>query len=168
MKDIQLALSAADFLQECDPESSISKVELRRYKCYKTTAIVAYARPFSESRGGVPKLSMKMIGVRLDDQNQALHDKIIELRNQVVAHSDEEMMRMVVRIDDLNIGNGETVPFINTAFDEGLDFVGYGPVSQLLTLFHTVFSGIYLTLFEDARANPEKFDIRHDYLDLND
>lgn len=74
---------------------------------------------------------------------------------------------MVVRVADLNIGNGETMPFINTTFDEGLDFVGFGPVSQMLTLFRTVFQGIYSTLLEDARINPEKFDIRHDYLDLD-
>lgn len=165
MKDIQLALSAADFLQECDPDAGIGKVELRRYKCYETTAIVAYARPFSESRGGFPKLSLKMIGVQLDDQSKVLHDEILDLRNRVIAHSDGEMMRMAVRLQKVHIGNGETMPYVRPVFDEGLAFVGFSSVSQLLTLFHTVFDGLYSTILEDVRNNPDKFDFRHDFLD---
>jgi hypothetical protein len=165
LKDIQLALSAADFLQSCDPDEKISKVELRRFKCYETTAIVSYARPFSESRGVVPKLSLKMIGLRLDAQHLALHNRILDLCNRVIAHSDAQMMRMVVGIYHLDIGRGETMPVFNPAFDEGLEFVGFGPVSDVLTLFHTVYGGIFETLLEDARANPDSFAIRHDYLD---
>lgn len=167
MKDIQLALSAADFLQECDPEARISMVELRRYKCYETTAIVSYARPFSESRGGFPKLSLKMIGVRLDEDKKALHEKLLDLRNRTVAHSDAEMMRMAVRFQELNIGNGEKFPYIRPAFDEGLDFVGLGPVWEMLSLFHTVYDGLFSTIMADARKNPDKFDFRQDFLDLD-
>ena len=167
LRDLQLALSAADFLHECDPDARIGNIELRRYKCYETTAIVAYARPFSDSRGGFPKLSLKMIDVRLDDRSKALHDKILELRNRAVAHSDAEMMRLAVRLRDLHIGNGQTVPHIETAFDEGLDFVGFGPVSQMLTLFHKVYYGIFLKIQEDARNNPDKYDFRHDFLNPN-
>lgn len=165
MKDIQLALSAADFLRDCDADTKISNVELRRYKCYETTAILAYARPFSESRGGFPKLSLKMIGVQLDDQNKELHENLLDLRNRVVAHSDAEMMRMAVRFRELHIGNGETIPHIAPVFDEGLDFVGFGPVSQILALFHTIYDGIFLTVMEDARINPDKFNFRQDFLD---
>lgn len=167
MKDIQLAISAADFLQECDPDAKISKVDLRRYKCYETTAIISYARPFSESRGGFPKLSLRMINVQLDDQLKALHQRILELRNQVIAHSDADMMRMVVEYQVLNLGNGETMPFIRPAFDEGLEFVGFGPVTQVLHLFNSVFTGIFLTVLEDARNNPDKYTFRHDYLDFD-
>jgi hypothetical protein len=164
LKDIQLALSAADFLQDCVPDQPINKVELRRYKCFESTAIVSYARPFSESEGGVPKLSMKMIGVRLDPEKEAMHNEIIQLRNRVVAHSDAEMMRMVVQTRSVNLGNGETMPYFNMAFDEGLDFLG-DRVSKMLDLFHTVYSGIHETLMADLRVNPEKFSFRHDYLD---
>ena len=77
LKDIQIALSAAAFLAECEPDIAISKIELRRFKCYETTAIIAYTRPFSETSDGFPKLSMKMIGVRLDVEEQKLHDELI-------------------------------------------------------------------------------------------
>ncbi|WP_114966565.1 hypothetical protein [Alkalilacustris brevis] len=165
LRDVQLALSAADFLRECDPDAKIGKIELRRYKCYETTAILAYARPFSDSRGGFPKLSLKMIDVRLDDQSQVLHDKILDLRNRVIAHSDAAMMRLAVRFRELHIGNGQTMAHIETAFDEGLDFVGFGSVTKMLTLFHTVYDGIFSKIQEDARNNPGKYDFRHDYLD---
>jgi hypothetical protein len=158
LKDIQLTLSVAEFLSECDPDESIGKVELRRYKCYETTAIVAYARPFSQSRGGgFPRLSMSMIGVRLEEPMQALHTQIINLRNKQIAHSDAQMMRMVVKTGDVNIGNGQTMPIFNTAFDEGLDFVGYSNVSRMIHLFHIVYFAIQESLLEDARANPAKF-----------
>jgi len=163
MKDIQLALSAADFLLSCDPDDPISKIELRRFKCYETTAIVSYARPFSDSKGDVPKLSMKMIGVKLDDQQQALHDELMHLRNKVVAHSDAELMRMVVKLRQLDLGAGQTMPHINTSFDEGLDFVG-DRVEDLLGLLHKVYGGLFDTLTEDARANPSKFDVHHDWV----
>lgn len=165
LRDIQLALSAAEFLQECDPDAKMGKIELRRYKCYETTAIVAYARPFSDSRGGFPKLSLKMIDVHLDGQNKALHDKILDLRNRAIAHSDAAMMRLAVRLRELDIGNGETFPYIDAAFDEGLDFVDFGPLSQMLTLFHTVYHGTFSKILEDARNNPDKYNFDYDILD---
>ncbi len=164
LKDIQLALSSAAFLAECEPDIAISKVELRRFKCYETTAIIAYARPFSEASDGFPKLSMKMIGVRLDVEEQKLHDQLIGLRNQVIAHSDPKKMRMAVRVTDLDIGNGESWPYINATFDEGLDFVGHQPVTQLMTLFRKVLGGIYTKLVEDAKINSDLFAIQLDHL----
>lgn len=168
MRDIRIAMSAADFLYECDPDEAVSSIDLRRYKCYETTAIIAYARPFSESVGGFPKLSFKMVNLRLDARMLALHNKLIELRNQVIAHSDAEMMRMAVRLDDLEIGADVRMPLISTVFDEGLDFVGFSSVSRILDLFHTVHFAIYETLMDDARRNPEKFNFRFDYLNPDD
>jgi hypothetical protein len=163
LKDIQLALSAADFLQECDPNEPIGKIPLRRYKCFETTAIISYARPFSDSKGGVPKLSMKMIGVKLNEEQHELHNEILDMRNKSFAHSDAEFMRMVVKLPSLDIGNGERMPYVLPSFDEGLDFVG-DRVSRLLELFHTVYEGIYMTLLEDSQINPDKFDFQHDWL----
>ena len=163
LKDIQLALSAADFLSECDPEGKISKVELRRFKCYETTAIMAYSRPFTASAGGFPKLSMKMIGVQLDDKQKALHGKVIALRNKVTAHSDVQLMRMVVKHEPIDIGDGKAMSFIATAFDEGLDFLG-SDVLELISLLYVVRRGVYTTLLNDAQENPDKFNFCHDWL----
>ncbi len=40
--DLELALSAAAFLSEVDSDKTYNKVELRRFRCYETTVIVAY------------------------------------------------------------------------------------------------------------------------------
>lgn len=164
MKDMQLALSAATFLSECDPQENISRVDLRRFKCYETTAIVSYARPFSDSKGDFPKLSLKMIGVTLSAEHKVIHDEIINLRNKVFAHSDSELMRMAVKLHEIGLGDGFVTPLINTAFDEGLHFIGFQRVNEMITLFNIVYDGIYRTLFNDARENPEKFDVHHDRL----
>lgn len=100
---------------------------------------------------------------KLNDREQALHDQVIELRNKAIAHSDAELMRMVVKPHQIDIGDGQTMPYINPAFDEGLDFLGIG-VMRLLDLFHKVYHGLYVTLLDDARERPDRFDIHHDYL----
>jgi hypothetical protein len=63
--DFQLALSACEFLSECDADKKYSKIELRRFRCYETAMVTAYTRPFSQSKGMVPKLSLEMTGVQL-------------------------------------------------------------------------------------------------------
>jgi hypothetical protein len=42
-----------------------NKIELRRFRCYETAMVTAYTRPFSQSKGMVPKLSLEMTGVQL-------------------------------------------------------------------------------------------------------
>jgi hypothetical protein len=55
LNDLQQALSACSFLYECDDEGIYSKAELRRFRCYETTLVVAYGRAFSQSlAGGIP------------------------------------------------------------------------------------------------------------------
>jgi hypothetical protein len=44
LNDLQQALSAREFLYECDETQTYSKIELRRFRCYETTLVVAYAR----------------------------------------------------------------------------------------------------------------------------
>jgi hypothetical protein len=52
---------------------------------------------FSQSlAAGIPPLTTKMIGLKLSPERRALHDRLIGMRNQIIAHSDGEMMRMSV------------------------------------------------------------------------
>jgi hypothetical protein len=58
-------------------------------------SIVAYSRPFSSNSGGVLKrTSPTLIGnprkIFLDSRHYVLHAKILETRNQAIAHSDED------------------------------------------------------------------------------
>ncbi len=60
LNDLQQALSACEFLYECDETNTYTKIDLRRFRCYETTLVVAYTRPFTQSRGAAPPLTMKM------------------------------------------------------------------------------------------------------------
>ncbi len=57
-----------------------------------TAAIVAYARPFKRSNAGASGQSTRKLSdfveTRMDERQRALHDKVIALRDQGVAHSD--------------------------------------------------------------------------------
>jgi hypothetical protein len=57
-----------------------------------SAAIVAYARPFSNNSGGATGSATSQLAVRLNKvltaEEQRLHETLISLRNEVVAHTD--------------------------------------------------------------------------------
>lgn len=56
-----------------------------------TTAIIAYARPFLSSRGGRGQATSRIFGIPeevLLQEETELHNRVLELRNQAIAHSD--------------------------------------------------------------------------------
>jgi len=125
LNDLQQALSACDFLYECEETNTYSKIELRRFRCYETTLVVAYTRPFSQSRGAAAALTLKMIGLKLSKDRQALHDRLMDMRNKIMAHSDSEMMRMTTQPFDVSMQDGEPpVYLIQMVFDEGITLHG--------------------------------------------
>jgi len=162
--DFQLALSAAAFLGDCDPDAKYSKIELRRFRCYETTVIIAYTRPFSQSKGGIPPLTIRMTGAILSHEQKELHRRLVKLRNKVIAHSDAEMMRMVSKTHPTKFDDGFEFVFLQTAFDEGLTFVGHNLI-DLDELLHLVSGALYTKLLKEAQRRPKDFDIRKDYLD---
>lgn len=52
---------------------------------YVTAMVVAYCRPFTVSKGW-PKFPTRL--VRLNPEEKALHDRLLDLRNEVYAHTD--------------------------------------------------------------------------------
>jgi hypothetical protein len=108
LTDLQLALSAITFLSECEWGKPISKVELRRYKCYETTAVIAYTRHFVKSRGGL-HLTFRMFDFYPSDSELELHQEVMTLRNKLIAHSDFDMMRMVSEHIKIPLREGEKV-----------------------------------------------------------
>lgn len=162
LNDLQQALSACTFLHECDEDASYSKVELRRFRCFETTLVVAYTRPFTQSRGGTMPLTMKMVGLKLSDEKRALHARLVEMRNTIVAHSDEEMMRMTTEPFDVSAGDGEPPMYlIQNVFDEGITLIGKLLV-ETNELLHEVYQAIVHTLFKELQAKPESFALRID------
>ncbi|MCT7377398.1 hypothetical protein [Chelativorans salis] len=162
--DFQLALSAAAFLSECDPDEKYSKVELRRFRCYETAMIMGYTRPFSEAKGEIPRLTLKMAGVKFTDEQQSLHRKFIRLRNKVIAHSDAEMMRVVSKAHSMKFDDRSDFIFFETVFDEGLTFIGHDLI-WANELLHIVSGAVYTKLIKEAQRQPADFDLRRDYLD---
>ena len=62
--------------------------ELRRFQAYETSLIVSYARPFSQSKGHIPRLSYAKLGIKLSAFTREIHKDLIAKRNKVFAHSD--------------------------------------------------------------------------------
>ena len=92
----RLTISAHDFtaahsyLEHYDPASANSLQE-----AIASAAVVAYARPFSLNNPGKDKLSTRKLDWELatlfDSKQMAMHEIIIKLRNQGIAHSDFDL-----------------------------------------------------------------------------
>ncbi|KWV60183.1 hypothetical protein AS156_30040 [Bradyrhizobium macuxiense] len=164
--DFQLALSACDFLYECDPQGQYSKIELRRFRCFETTLVIAYGRPFSQSEGGVPPLTLKMAKAQLTEPQQALHRRLIRMRNKIIAHSDREMMRMTAKTFDVPLDddeeNGPKFVLIHSVFDEGITLLG-DLLIDTNELLRKLYHSIYKTLSDQAQIDPSLFNMRLDH-----
>lgn len=165
ISDFEVALSAADFLYEFDAGKRYSVIELRRFKCYETTAIVSYARPFSQSRGALPRLEMTSIGVTLTLEQQQLHEKLITLRNKKFAHSDEDFFRLASQVGEITITGRQTMNIVQTVFDEGLEFSAFKDQVKLVNLIRKVSFGLNEKILELAQSEPRLFDLKKDYLE---
>ena len=161
--DFQLALSAAAFLGECEADEKYTKAELRRFRCYETTVIISYARPFSQSSHGFPKLSLKMVGATLTEEQIALHDRLLMMRNKVIAHSDADMMRMTSQADPMEFDDDFKFVLLQTVFDEGMTFIG-SEFWKLNELLHVVHSSLYANLLKEAQVLTSEFNVRKDHL----
>jgi hypothetical protein len=142
----------------------ISKVELRRYKCYETTAIITYTRPFAESRGEF-HLIFRMLNFYPSASQLAIHDEVMTLRNKLIAHSDFDMMRMVTQHFKIPMREGEEefVAF-QAVSDEGITFHGK-KCDALEELIRYVHHFLFKHLIFHAQKYPDKFGFRHDYMD---
>lgn len=86
-------ISSEDFLEAKEYLEALKEnpVEVIVQRALLTAAIVCYARPFTNNSGSrenaIPVISQKFIN-NIGPKEKELHDKIIELRHKVVAHSD--------------------------------------------------------------------------------
>ena len=148
--DFQQALSALTFLlEDCDFNQNYSKIELRRFRCYETTLIVSLTRPFEKSRNATT-LSLRAIGVRFDDAEKKLVDKVIRLRRRIVANSDEDEMHF--RSVTFPVIEG-TFNFPHVQFDERLHLYE-DELIKLETLLQKLKHRLAEFLFELAQEEP--------------
>lgn len=86
-------LSSDDFAEAADYLAVISTAadDVHR-RALLTAAVVAYARPFTNNSSGVEVNATPQLSVRLSklfsQQEQQLHDELLALRNEVVAHTE--------------------------------------------------------------------------------
>ena len=161
--DLRSALDAASLLEDAFEEEERLTLGLRQLKCHETAMIVSYARPFSDSKGGVPRLSLKMCRAQLTGKQQELHERIIKLRNKVVAHSDADMMRMVSTVRDVGALRDKGVYDAVTKFDRGLFFPTMDEFYPVLTLLRENQGALLIRIRHEVQDAPEKFVMQIDY-----
>ena len=122
-RDFQESLSAVTFmLEEMDPKETETYTlpELRRLRCYETTAIVAYARAFnSQRKGKQDPFSFEDINLSLAQDELDLHNKLIGFRDEIYAHSDADIADYSASIGEFEIRDGEVMRFMNPQHFEG-------------------------------------------------
>lgn len=160
MGDFRLALSAADFLCEADANERYDIETLRRFRCYEQTAIISYARPFTQSKGGFPSLSLKMCDVTLSTNEKELHERVLKLRNKMVAHSDPEMMNFASSTFDMSEVVGKKHFALFSKHDEGLQFHQSTDQFRFIDLITKVQAGLYQRLHQSAQDLPNALEMK--------
>lgn len=154
--DFQQALSAIAFLQEeCDFEARHTVVQLRRFRCFESAAIVAFARPFEGSRGKTI-LSLKQLGLKLSPSERSLQAKVLALRRKVVAHSDEDLMH--VQSSAIAPFEDTKVRFSALRFNESL-LLSLAELREFERLLGKLIRSIATLTFGVAQESPEQFEI---------
>lgn len=152
--DFQQALSAVTFLiEECEYQKKYSIVDLRRFRCYETTLIVSFARPFKTGKGR-KQLDLSAIGFEFTAEECDLKDKLIRLRDKLVSHSDEEEMEYKTYsfkpFDDINV----RMPV--EQFQEAL-YLEEAEIYKIKELLHRVTNAIAKYKFKIAQSYPDEF-----------
>jgi hypothetical protein len=120
--DFEEAHSAATFLLEAVEESAkYPLAERRRFRCYETAMVIAYARPFLMAKGEVGPLKWKDTGLSMTMAEKSLHRKLIKHRNIVYGHSDSEFVEMRVMVMHEHFDhNGVDFNWVMPRFEEGM------------------------------------------------
>ena len=124
--DFRHALSAATFLME-DVDWEIGRgtqEDRRRFKCYETSMVVSYGRPFSTARGMAASFSWKQLGreFAMSAEEKILHKMLIDARNRTYAHSDGDHSDITASIWRSDVGEGRTFDFLSIEGGELLLF----------------------------------------------
>ena len=118
--DLQMALSAMDFMTGIDGEENLTRIVRRSYRCYEDAAVIAYGRAFTQAKG-MPGLKMKLLKLKPTGQQKALHERLLDRRQKVVAHSDVDRQRILFKTERLEATN-TTVMLPHIDFDDALSF----------------------------------------------
>lgn len=155
--DFQQALSALTFLcEECDFDGRYSNIQLRKFRCFETTAIVSFSRPFKVGRRR-KVLDLSEIGFEYSEDEERLKDKILRLRDKIVSHSDEEEMEYITH--SFRVFDDSDIRMPATIFRESL-YLNEDEYNALESLLHRLLYAIAKYKFKYAQTNPELFEQR--------
>lgn len=152
--DFQQALSALTFLiQECEYDKSYSCVDLRRFKCFETTLIVSFSRPFKTGRGR-EQLDLSKVGFEFTSEETKLKDKLLRLRDKVVSHSDEEEMEY--RTYSIKPFDDHDVRMPVSQFQEAL-YLEETEIYKIQELLRRISGALAKHQFEIVQSSPDEF-----------
>ena len=152
MADFQMALSAADFMTGIDNEDNLSRVERRRYRCFEDAAVIAYGRAFTKANG-LPALAIRPLGLKMSMEEKDLHERLMEQRQKVVAHSDADRQRILFATEKFTYDHGKTVMIPHHDFDDALHF--HEDRFRLIEWLKKLIHACGMFLFKLAQDKPE-------------
>lgn len=153
--DFQQSLSALTFLmEECDFGVRYNAVQLRRFRCFESTAIISFARPFEAGRGQTT-IGLRAIAFQFTEMEANIKNRLMKLRRKVIAHSDEDAMHFnfqVIRpFDDSDLA----LPQVK--FQESL-YLKEEDLRPLETLLRKLTHAITGALFSLAQTAPHRIE----------
>jgi hypothetical protein len=156
--DFQQALSAATFLlEDVDETEKYSLAQLRRFRCFETAMVIAYARPFSMAKGKVGALKWIDVGLAKNGAERSLHEKLIKHRNTIGGHSDAEFINMRVMLMHQYFDHNDVdFSLIMPRFDEGMRFtlVEIGTIHAML---HNIINNLFFQFQERGVEFRDRF-----------
>lgn len=153
--DFQQSLSALTFLMEdCDFDVKYSAVELRRFRCFESTVIISFARPFETSRGQTT-LGLRAIGFLLTEQEKRIQERLMKLRRKVIAHSDEDEMHFNVELIKPMEDQELIVPLLRFQETLYLKAAELRPLESFLRRLTHAMSG---AMFRLAQSDPHRIE----------
>lgn len=156
LQDFQHALSAITFFMDIGEQET--EIERRRFRCYHDSAVVAYCRPFTKS-SGLPMLSLRDLGIKASVDQRALHDRLMSYRNQVVAHTDEDRMRLL--LTSFTVLEKFAMPQI--VKDEGFEFLD--DMRKIETWLRMLIRALSEYVFEMMQKMPHGTRLLKDHLE---
>ncbi|GAP25481.1 MULTISPECIES: hypothetical protein [unclassified Gluconobacter] len=151
LADLQMACSAVEFMCELGDDHLVTRVERRRYRCFEDTAVIAYGRAFTKANN-LPSLSLKQIKIRPNSNERALHERLLERRHKVIAHSDADRQRISFTTECFSWENKQ-VKMPRFDFDDALAF--FAERQALVAWLSTLISATSKRLFEQVQSMPE-------------
>lgn len=150
--DFQQALSALTFLlEDCEFEKKYNVVDLRRFRCYETSMVISFSRPFKVGRGR-KELDLRELSFELTDEESNIKSKLIFLRDKLIGHSDEEEMEF--SFGSYQVDNDDSTRMPIERFHEALHLTEE-EFYRAERLLHRLIKSIANYKFKYAQSNPQ-------------